>query len=148
MAHAGGRPTKYRREYCERIIRYFDVPPQQTVYKRTYYVDGTIKSEEPIVLGEQLPTFQGFAHEIGVDTDTLLNWASGHKEFFGAYTRAKALQEKIWLINAMGGQYNAQFAQFFGKNCLGYKDRQETELSGDVSLTIEQALAKVNGNEY
>lgn len=27
----------------------------------------------------------------------------------------------------MGNLYNAQFAQFFGKNCLGYKDKTEVE---------------------
>ena len=38
----------------------------------------------------------------------------------------KQLQEKILETNAMMGNYNAQFAQFYAKNCLGYKDRQET----------------------
>lgn len=123
----GGRPTKYKEDYCQAIIDYFDIPPQQTVYKKTYFSDGTLKSEDPITLPAQFPTLQGFAHSIGVDKDTLLNWGEKHQEFFGALTRAKELQEKIWLVNGMGGQYNAQFAQFFGKNCLGYKDKQEVE---------------------
>lgn len=124
-----GRPTKYKPEYCQQIIDYFNVEPQQTTYKKTYYADGTLKSEEPVVLAEQFPTLQGFAHEIGVDVDTLLNWTKKHDEFFGAYTRAKELQEKIWLINGMGGLYNSQFAQFFGKNCLGYKDKTEQDIN-------------------
>lgn len=130
-----GRPTKYKEEYCQRIIAYFDRPPQQTVYKRTFYADGGVKSEEPIVLGEQLPTFQGFAHEIGVAVPTLLEWCDEHPEFSKAYARAKELQERIWLVNGMGGQYNAQFAQFFGKNCLGYKDKTEQDINANVALT-------------
>jgi hypothetical protein len=130
----GGRPTKYRPEYCEQIIEYFDRPPQQMVYKKTYYASGQIKSEEPVVLAEQFPTFQGFADTIEVHIDTLHEWRKVHEEFSEAYARAQQLQEKIWLVNGMGGQYNSQFAQFFGKNCLGYKDRQETELSGGLDV--------------
>jgi hypothetical protein len=133
MAHAGGRPTKYKPEYCEKIIEYFNVQPQQVVYKRTYHSDGKLKSEEPIVLPQQFPTFQGFAHEIDVDMNTLTGWRENIKEFSVAYSRAKALQEKIWLVNSVGNLYNSQFAQFFGKNCLGYKDKTETELSGSVN---------------
>lgn len=134
--HPGGRPTKYKAEYCDSIISYFDLPPQQTTYKRTYYANGQLKSEEPCVLAEQLPTVEGFAHSISVHKDTLYEWASKHKEFSVALARARQLQEKIWLVNAMGGQYNAQFAQFFGKNCLGYKDKSETELSGDMGVKV------------
>jgi hypothetical protein len=48
--------------------------------------------------------------------------------------RAKQLQEKIWLTNGMNNLYNSQFAQFFGKNCLGYKDKQEVEHTGNLKL--------------
>lgn len=133
LGNHGGQPTKYRPEYCEQIIRYFTVQPQQTVYKRTYYANGGIKSEEPVVLPEQLPTFQKFADTIGVHISTLLEWANVHDEFSKAYARAKQLQEHIWLVNGMGNLYNAQFAQFFGKNCLGYKDKQEISLDAEVT---------------
>ncbi len=132
----GGRPTKYKEEYCAGIIEYFNLPPQQTVYKKTYYADGTLKSEEPVILAEQLPTFQGFADSIGVHFDTLNQWCKDYPEFSEAYARAKQLQEKIWLVNGMGGQYNSQFAQFFGKNCLGYKDKTEV----DNNVTIKGKL--------
>ncbi|MEG2082426.1 MAG: terminase small subunit, partial [Oscillospiraceae bacterium] len=90
----------------------------------------------------EFPTFQGFANFIGVDVNTLLNWTKEHAEFLGAYMRAKQLQEKVWLVNGMGGLYNSQFAQFFGKNCLGYKDKQETEISGDgFKVVIENATS-------
>ena len=132
--HPGGRPTKYQAAYCEKIIDYFRVEPQQVEYKRTYYADGSIKSEEPVTVGAQFPTFQGFADSIGVDMSTLTEWRGKYARFSAAYSHAKELQEKIWLVNGMGGQYNAQFAQFFGKNCLGYKDKQETEHSGGITV--------------
>lgn len=139
MAHAGGRPTTYKQEYCEMIVDYFDVEPITEVAKRTYNKDGTIKSEDPVIIPTPLPTFQGFAHSIGSDVNTMLGWKAEHEEFSVAYARAKALQEKIWLVNGMSGLYNSQFAQFFGKNCLGYKDKTETEHSGEVTITVEGA---------
>lgn len=161
VGNKGGRPTKYKPEYCDRIIEHFTVQPQQTVYKRTFHPDGSVKSEEPVVLPEQFPTFQKFAAEIEVSVPTLLEWVQEYEEFSNSYARAKQLQEHIWLVNGMGNLYNSQFAQFFGKNCLGYKDKTETEITGanggpiqltnvtalsdDDLLQMEQILAKSQG---
>jgi hypothetical protein len=137
LGNKGGQPTKYRPEYCEKIIEFFTVQPQQTVYKRTYFSDGRIKSEEPVILPEQLPTFQKFADSIGVTVSTLWEWEKNIEEFSKAYARAKQLQEHIWLVNGMSNLYNSQFAQFFGKNCLGYKDTQNIEVTGAEGGAIE-----------
>jgi hypothetical protein len=79
-----------------------------------------------------------------------LEWEKQYVEFSKAYSRAKQLQEHIWLVNGMSNLYNAQFAQFFGKNCLGYKDKVETEISGPnggpiqtQSISDEELDAKI-----
>ena len=138
MANKVGRPTKYQKKYCDEIIEYFNKPPQNCMYKEEYFNDGTLKSKTPIITAIEFPTFQGYANEIGVNIDTLHEWKDKYEEFSEAYTRAKQLQEKIWLVNAMGGLYNSQFAQFFGKNCLGYKDKQELEHSGNINNPFEK----------
>ncbi len=135
--HPGGRPTKYKEEYCDKIIEYFRIEPTKTDYKEEYYNNGTLKSKTPVITAEIFPTFQGFADELDVSIDTLNEWCKVHPEFSEAYTRAKALQERIWLQNAMSGLYNPQFAQFFGKNCLGYKDKQELETKGEQKIVVE-----------
>jgi hypothetical protein len=132
-----GRPTKYKPEYCEMIIEYFDQAPTTTIYKTDYNRDGSVKSETPITVATQFPTFQGFAHSLDVGMTSLIDWQNNYPEFAIAYARAKGLQEQIWLINSMDNRYNSQFAQFFGKNCLGYKDR--TELSGPDGGPIQLA---------
>lgn len=134
IKNKGGAPTKYKPEYCEEIIEYFRLPPSRTEYKEEYFANGDLKSRVPIVIATEFPTFQGFADKIGVHVDTLHEWCKVHEEFSEAYTHAKSLQEKIWLVNGMGGLYNAQFAQFFGKNCLGYRDKQEIDHAGNVKL--------------
>ena len=142
VGNNGGRPTAYKPEYCDLIIEHFTIQPQQTVYKKTYYPDGSIKSEEPVVLAEQFPTFQKFADSIGVHMSQLTRWQDEYEEFRTSYARAKQLQENIWLVNGMSNLYNSQFAQFFGKNCLGYKDKTETEITGPNGGPIE--LTNVN----
>lgn len=131
-----GRPTVYKSEYCEMIVDFFRVQPQITKKKKTYYASGQVKSEEEYPIAAELPTFQKFADKIGVHIDTLHEWKDKYEEFSEAYARAKQLQEHIWLVNGMSNLYNAQFAQFFGKNCLGYKDKQEVE-STNMNLNAE-----------
>lgn len=135
--HPGGAPTKYKEEYCQQIIEFFRVEPRQVMYKKEYFQNGNLKSETPIIEANNLPTFQDFADSIDVHIDTLNEWCKVHEQFSEAYARAKQLQERIWLINGMNGLYNSNFAIFFGKNCLGYKDKQEIENTGDVAIKIE-----------
>ena len=130
MTHPGGRPTKYDPMFCDMIIKYFSVPPTNTIYRTEYNKDGSVKCEVPVITAAELPTYQGFAHSINVHIDTLIEWTKVYPGFSESYARAKQLQEQIWLVNSLENRYNAQFAMFFGKNCLGYKDKSETELTG------------------
>ena len=145
--HPGGRPTKYRREYCEKLLEYFNRPPQRMEYKREYFQNGNIKSETPMLFPEQYPTFELFAHSVcGATHQTLLNWCEAHEEFFEAYKRAKEIQKAIMTINAMSGIYNAAYAKFEAINNHGMRDKQETELSGKdgglITIATEQEAKK------
>ena len=66
----GGAPTKYKKEYCKKIIEYFRIPPTRTEYKEEYFNDGSLKSKVPVIIANEFPTFQGFADTIGVHYDT------------------------------------------------------------------------------
>jgi hypothetical protein len=137
-----GRPTEYKPEYCDQIIEYFSVQPFHEMYKEEFFKDGTLKSRTPTLIANEFPTFQGFADSIGVHVDTLHEWKKVNKEFSEAYARAKDIQEKIWLVNGMQNLYNAQFAQFFGKNCLGYSDKYEIEAKQEAP-DLEQLDARI-----
>lgn len=63
------------------ILRYFDVKPYEVVYDETFYIrpDGTrgsLKERRPKVVANDLPTFSGFALEIGTHRTTLTAWAT------------------------------------------------------------------------
>lgn len=124
-----GPKSRYMAKYGPKMLKYFDKEPYELREIVSYHQDGSVKSTKTVAWATSLPTFQGFAAEIGVTDDTLRNWAEQYPEFGGYYRMCKQLQEKILVTNAMMGNYNAQFAQFYAKNCLGYKDKQEVDVN-------------------
>ncbi len=65
---AGGRPTKYKKEYCERIVEYM----------------------------REGRTFDQFAAEIDVHIDSIHEWAKKHKEFSEAKKKAEKRSKAFW----------------------------------------------------
>ncbi len=108
------------------------------------YKDGTTK-ETVKLLPNDLPFIRDFAKKIGVNTDTLYEWANKkeedgalvYPEFSEALKAVKQLQEKIIVINALNGCYNSTFAIFTAKNVLGWRDKTETDItSGGDKLGV------------
>ena len=141
----GGRPTKYKPEYCEAIIAYFSIEPTRTITETTTRRDGTI-TEKEIQIANDFPTIQRFCFSIDIVVDTLHEWVARYPEFSDAYKRAKELQEALWINNSMKGLYNPAFTIFTGKNIFGWRDKQEIEHSGhiDRGMTEEQLDAIIS----
>ena len=129
----GGRPPKYRDEFADQLVEYFNSPPTREV---------TVKdkngNETTQVLPGVFPTLARFAANIGVCRDTLHDWATAknpdgtqkNPAFSDAYKRAKALQEANLVEGTMAGAYNSTFAIFTAKNVLGWRDKIEQEITG------------------
>lgn len=113
-----GRPSKYDPALCEQIITWFNIDPYEVVKDRK--------------VANPLPTFEKFAHSIGVHVDTLHEWKSAHPEFSEAYKKAQQLQMDFWRTNSLLGLFPPAFACFCGKNMFGWQDKQEvkTEMTG------------------
>lgn len=137
-----GRPTKYKPEYCESIIEYFDVEHTRIVEERFYYKNGDEKVKE-IEVANELPTVEGYAHSIGVNKTTLHEWNKKHTEFSNAFKKARELQEKMWLTNSLKGLYPGAFTIFAGKNMFGWRDKQDIEHTTPINLTLNGKLADV-----
>lgn len=143
--HAGGRPTKYKPEYCQAIIDFFSIPPTRTVIETITRKDGSTLEKETQVASD-FPTIQGFCFSIDIVKDTLHEWIAKYPEFADAYKRAKELQENLWVQNSIKGLYNPAFTIFTGKNIFGWRDKQEVEHSGhiDRGMTEEQLDAIIS----
>ncbi len=114
--------SKYKEEYADMLIEYFSTP-------NTREIGGT--DGKPImIIGNEYPTFEGFAAKIGVVRDTLLNWCKQSARFRHAYARAKEYQKSKLISNAVCGYYNANFAKFVATNDHGMSDKSEHEIAG------------------
>lgn len=147
-------PCKYKEEYCDSIINYFleraNESNNNNLYKRSYYANGNIKSEEPIVRPPRYPTFELFAISIGVTPYTLLNWCKEYPRFREAYAQAKSIQLAITKVYAMEKLYDSNFAKFICVNEHDMKDRQEVsaeikQLTPDEQNLLAKIGARLNG---
>lgn len=128
MAHPGGRPSKYKKIYAKKLLKFFNRERIRIILEKYYYKNGDEKEKE-IEVPEELPTKTGFCMSIKVDPNTFDRWVKAHKEFRGAWETAKKIQEEFWLQNSIRGLYPPQFTIFMGKNVFGWKDKTETDLT-------------------
>jgi len=114
-----GRPTKYRKEYIQRMYDYFNVPA----------IDA--KTSEAVLF----PTMEKFAADIAVNTDTLVEWANARKEdstlkypdFSAMYSICKQLQKNILVTNGLMGKYASNFATFVAINLTDMVNKSEVD---------------------
>lgn len=118
--HPGGRPTKYRPEYCQGIVDYF-----QSYYKN-------LKNRSSL----ELPYFFEYAESIGVCDDTLTEWASVHPEFSAAYKKAKEIVKECLIFGGTSGIFNATFTIFTAKNITDMRDKTEQEHTGSININV------------
>lgn len=136
--NAGGRPTKYKAEYCQDIIKYFDIEPTVPIYDETLDEDGkVINRKETGRRPADLPFLSKYARKIGVVHDTLLEWCKVHPRFSAAYNVAKAIQKEILISNGVSGLYNASAFIFTAKNIAGMRDKHDLEHSGNIKVIID-----------
>ena len=139
-----GRPTKYKPEYCARMIKYFDIKPSY-VSKIITTGKNDYRKEEEKLLPSDLPTFEGFASQLDVTVDTLAYWATKHKKFSGAYKKCKELQKKILVANGLSGLYVSNFAIFVATNFTDMRHKTETDVtSGGKPVALLGGLSKKN----
>lgn len=128
-----GAPSAYKPEYCDMIIEFFD---KDSFTKKWVKSESTFgkggKKTEYAIMGEDLPTFQGFARKIGVDSHTVQEWAKAKDEdgnlrypdFGAAYKRAKDMQHEMLVTLGLSGLYNPIFAKFIAQNYTELRDKQ------------------------
>lgn len=115
MTRKVGRPTKYKPEYCKKIVE----------------------------IMSQGASLCEVAAELNVEQDTLNNWTKEHKEFFGAKKRGIELSKSWWekhgRIQLENPKFNATLWYMNMKNRFGWRDKQEinANVSGDVTFRIE-----------
>ena len=131
-----GQPTKYREEYCQKMIDFFNVPV-------------TILDDKGHTIANDLPFFSTFACELGVHVDTLHEWRKVHPSFSEAYHLSQQYQFNILNQNTLKGRYSTAYAIFLAKNITQLRDsrvleaRQDTVSREERDSQILQLMGKV-----
>lgn len=111
-----GRPTDYRKEYCERLIE----------------------------MGNLGYTKAMMARDLGVARMTLDNWASDHPEFLDAITRARDLALAFMEEKGLNGLDMAGFnSSLYAKLMSGmfpgdYSEHKKVEVTGKDGQPLQQ----------
>ena len=135
-----GRPSKYKEEYCDQIVEFFNQQPYTLVEIDQEDEDGNVtktvavdKFGNAIKVPCPLPTKERFAFNIGIHRETLINWAQAHPKFFDAIKKAEDLQKDILIQNGLVQAYDKTFAIFVAKNVTDMRDRQDINTNLNVS---------------
>ena len=123
IGNKGGRPTKYKPEYCKEIIKYFSTEPYS-------------KTKDHKFIPNRLPTLLRFAMSIGVNVDTLHEWVRQNKEFSEAFNTAKELYKQFLSDNGLLGLYNSNFAKFIAINTTDMIEK--VQVSGNIAFNHEE----------
>lgn len=127
---AAGRPTKYKKEYCDKLVKH---------------------------VGEGL-SFESFAGEVGVTRDCLYKWTERYPEFLYAKREAEAKSLAFWekigragildKLDAITGKKGAKFNHiawiFLMKNRFGWRDHVQVSESNSGEVKKIEVSYKVD----
>lgn len=149
------RRSVYEPEYCQALIKFFDIEPWE-IKKTIHYDTKRDENGERIVLWvdekriyTRMPSLYKFAKKIKVSYRTLYYWfdenhTSYHEDFAEAWETARQIR-KEWLIDVgLSGLSPSNSFKFVAVNCTDMSDKNETEHSGAITFT--EALSGATGD--
>lgn len=120
-----GRPSKYKPEYCERVVE----------------------------LAKEGKGWADYAAEFDVDRVSLYDWAAAHDEFSTALSRAKVFEQQWWEAAARQGMFADKFNALVWKTSVqarfrdDYTERKVTEVSGPDGGAIKLEAKTIDARE-
>ncbi len=112
-----GRPTKYKKEFCDTVLE-------------------LMREGKSIV---------NCCAELDISRETFYSWMEKHKEFHDTVKRGMELSEHWWQEKARenldSNQFNSTLWYMNMKNRFKWTDKQEVEHSGGVSINITKSDA-------
>lgn len=149
------RPTKYKKEYCQKLIKFFNRKPYKSVLVKKGVSEKGTKDEYELIAND-LPFFSKFEIEEGLGIGRLNKWYKKRDknnkyefpEFRQAYKKAKALQEMFLINNGLAGRYNSTFAIFTAKNITSMRDQNNLDITtgGKPLLGGKSNVSNSNNN--
>ena len=141
-----GRPSKYRKVFCQQLVDFFDIEPYEKIELPHYQNDGTtLKWMDYKLVPARMPTIRGFAKKIGVHVSNVYVWIKTKKEFQDAFTQAQDIR-KDWLIDlGLSGLTPPLAYKFTAINVTDMRDKTET--THDVGETLQDFITWLRNRE-
>ena len=136
-----GQPTKYKPEYCTKIVQFFEEYEYFTKSIVTENVGGKLETFEKLT-PNKVPSLVKFARSIKVSRRVLLNWAEDYPEFLRALNDAKELIEEAYQDMGLRGYYNPVLTKYFASNYTELKETQTVEHAGQANFSFNIVEAK------
>jgi len=146
--HAGGRPTKYKPEFCDMLIEFFDQPFYEDV-KIPHYRKGEVHWEDIKRMPNKLPTMVEFVKWLRKEKGVLVSYSAIYdwldqkngafqQMFLQTFKRiCKPLQQNFLVQNALQGLYNPLFAKFTAINITDMKDAPLIDNSKHLTISYD-----------
>lgn len=126
---AGGRPTKYKPEYCQKVDDYLveNQDEVEAVVESENEQTGRTRYDRRFKV--RLPTIEGFASYLDVSKQTLYNWSEEHKEFLDSLGKIEREQHSRLVNEGLAGNYNPTIAKLILTNNHGMSEKTETDIT-------------------
>ena len=143
MAHAGGRPTKYLPEMCQKVDEYLAT----CVDEETQRVksEGDKSTSWQLGIKVNLPTIEDFSTFLDVHLDTIYAWDKEYPEFSESLDKIRKAQKAVVLKKGLSGEYNPLIAKLILSANHGMSEKtsvDHTTNGKDLPTPILTTLAK------
>lgn len=129
-----GRPTKYTPEMCDKVDEFLEEMEDKEVQDLVQMSSKGSESYKRRVI-VKLPTLKKFARFVGVNKDTLYEWARVHPEFSDSLEKINEKQEEKLLESGLSGEYNPTIAKLVLSSNHGYKEKSDLT-TGDRPIPL------------
>ncbi len=124
-----GRGTKYKPEYCQEIIDYFNSFRIEVINDKVFAPD--------------LPQFSKWARKIGVEEKTIYNWKSEYPEFLQSFDTCLAIQRELLQDFSLKGLYNPTIAKMILNVNHDMVEKKITQHSGSIERKTSEAELQI-----
>jgi hypothetical protein len=136
MAHPGGRPSSYRPELCESIVKYFKIPSVKYVTEKSMTAGGKI-TEKKVAVPNDTPYLVDWCDDNDICVSSMHNWTKQYPEFMQAYLKAKKYLEKFLLEAGLKEAHHPYITALALKNLCGWRDQVDIKTDTTINVTVE-----------
>lgn len=127
--------TEYTEDRIADLYDYFAVDPMRE--RATSYKIGKRTVRKVYREAVELPTIDGFCAKHNLYRSLLDAWAQKYPRFAQAIDQCRAHQARILIHNGLMGHYNTSFATMAAKNLIGWRDKFDVEVGGNIIVQLK-----------